>query len=185
MAAKATIQTTRATTKSPIAAMPSRPRIHAAASAPHVSAKSATTTTCTTQVDIAPDCRLAERVVREPRVDPPSAVHELGHAQVDDDAREGERLASLEPVLATHELEHPVDRDRGRLVEVLVEAERQPGVRRPGDRAVEREGRRARESVSCARSTGASIASCETSPSPWAACPSPAERSAPSTGIGR
>ena len=32
---------------------------------------------------------------------------------------------------------------------------------------------------------GASIASWETSPSPWRACPSPAETSPPSTGIGR
>src|SRR6185437_12174991 len=39
--------------------------------------------------------------------------------------------------------------------------------------------------VSCARSTGHSIAVPDTSPSPCAPCPSPASRSAPSTGIGR
>ena len=143
MAANATTQTARATTKSAIAATPSRPRIHAAASAPHVSAKSATTTTCTTQVDIASDCRLAKRVVRESRVDTPRAVHELRHAQVDDDARERQRLTPLDAVLAAHELEHPVDRERGRLVEILVEAEGQPGVRRPRDRVAAARDRRA------------------------------------------
>ncbi len=46
-------------------------------------------------------------------------------------------------------------------------------------------GRSSTESVSSSRSSGHSIAVCETSPSPWRACPSPAEKSAPSTGIGR
>src|SRR5439155_18579744 len=40
-------------------------------------------------------------------------------------------------------------------------------------------------SVSSARVSGHSIAVPDTSPSPWRACPSPAENSAPSTGIGR
>ena len=83
------------------------------------------------------DCRLAERVVREPRVNPLSAVHKLRHAEIDDDARQRECLAALEPVLATHELEHAVEGERRRLVEILVEAERQPGLRRPRDRVGE------------------------------------------------
>ena len=124
MAANAPTQTANAAANSAIAATPSRPRIHAAASAPHVSAKSATITTWTTHVDIASDCRLAKRVVREPRVDSANAVDHLRDAQVDDDARERERLATFETVLAPHELEHRVDRDRRRLVEILVESER-------------------------------------------------------------
>ena len=46
-------------------------------------------------------------------------------------------------------------------------------------------GRSSRTSSVTVASTGASIAVPETSPSPCAACPSPAEKSAPSTGIGR
>ena len=103
----------------------------------HTSARRApTTTTCTTQVDIASDCRLAKRVVRKSRVNPASAVHQLRHAQIDDDTRERQRLAPLEAVLATDEREHPVYGERRRLVEVLVEAEGQPRVRRPRDRVV-------------------------------------------------
>ena len=50
----------------------------------------------------------------------------------------------------------------------------------------ERSSRSSRTSiVICARSRGHSIAVPETSPWPWAAWPSPTERSAPSTGIGR
>ena len=52
IAANAAIQTTTATANSTSAAVPSRPRIHAAASTPQVSAKSATITTWTTHVDI-------------------------------------------------------------------------------------------------------------------------------------
>ena len=46
-------------------------------------------------------------------------------------------------------------------------------------------GRSSRRSSVSVASTGDSIAVPETSPSPCAACPSPAEKSAPSTGIGR
>ena len=107
IAANATTQATRATTNRATAATPSRPRIHAAASAPHVNAKSPTTTTCTTQVDIASDCRLAKRVVRKSRVNTASAVHQLCHAQIDDDTRERQRLAPLDAVLAAHDSSIP------------------------------------------------------------------------------
>ena len=92
-----------------------------------------------------------------------------------------ERLASAEPVLAHHELEHPLDRERSRLVEILVEPEGQPGLGRPRDRPLEPQVVADRERE-LRPLDGASIASCETSPSPCAACPSPAERSAPLDG---
>src|SRR5262245_7140486 len=139
MAAKAAIQTAAATARRATAATPSRPRIHAAASTPHVNAKSTTITTWTIHVDITSDCGLAERVVREPRVNPARAVDELRHAQVDHGAGQPERLAPLQAVLPAHEVEHAVDRDRSSLVEILVEAERQPCLRRPRDRPRELE----------------------------------------------
>ena len=95
IAANAAAHVTTASVKRAIAAMPSPPRIHAAASTPQTSAKIATMATWTTHVDIASNCRLVEGFVREPCVDSLSSVHELGHAQVDDDAREGKRLAPL------------------------------------------------------------------------------------------
>ena len=73
--------------------------------------------------------------MREAGVHAADAVHHLRDPQVDDDARERERLTPLEAVLAAHELEHRVDRERRRLVEVLVEPEREPRLGRPGDRA--------------------------------------------------
>ena len=118
-------------------------------------------------------------------MDAADAVHELRDAQVDDGARERERLAALESVLAPHQLQHVVDGERGRLVEILVEAEREPRLGRP------RVGLRElglvvqRRASARTRSAGHSIASCETSPSPCRAWQSPAEKSAPSTGIGR
>ena len=82
-------------------------------------------------------------------MDAADAVHELRHAQVDDGAGERQRVAALEAVLAAHQLQHPVDGERGGLVEVLVEAEREPGLGRPRDRARELERRRGASSVSC------------------------------------
>src|SRR5262245_12265550 len=90
IATNATIHTTSATAKSPIAATPSRPRIQATARAPHVSAKSVTITTWTTHVDIASDCRLAKRVVLDPGMHSANAVDHLRDAEVDDEARERE-----------------------------------------------------------------------------------------------
>ena len=78
-------------------------------------------------------------VIVAARVNSARAVHELGHAQVDDDARQRERFAPAQPVLALHEIQHAVDCDSCSLVEVLVEAERQPRVRRPRDGPSKRE----------------------------------------------
>ena len=50
-------------------------------------------------------------------------VHDLGHAQVDDDACECERVAPAEAVLALDQREDPPGRDPGCLVEIVVEAE--------------------------------------------------------------
>jgi len=63
-------------------------------------------------------------------VNSPRAVDKLRHTQVDNDTGESECLASREPVLALHEVEHPLDGERGCLVEVFVEAECQPRLRR-------------------------------------------------------
>ena len=49
------------------------------------------------------DCREANRVVRQHRVDALRAVHDLRHAEIDDHTRERERLPLLEAVLASHE----------------------------------------------------------------------------------
>ncbi len=67
------------------------------------------------------------------------AVHELRDSQVGDDTREGKSLAPLETELAAHELEERIDRDRRGLVEILVEAEREPCFRCPGDRRRQRQ----------------------------------------------
>src|SRR5262245_60594858 len=84
-------------------------------------------------------CREADGAVREHRVDTPNAVDHLRDPQVDGEAREGQRLGPLDAVLATHEPEHRVDRDRSRLVEILVEAEREPRRGRPRHRGRELE----------------------------------------------
>ena len=68
------------------------------------------------------------------RVDAERTVDKLCDAEVDDKARQRKRVTTLEIVLSPHEVEHCIGRDRSRLVEILVEAERQPGCRGPGDR---------------------------------------------------
>src|SRR4249919_959809 len=85
------------------------------------------------------DCREADRGVRQHRVDALRAVHELGDTQVDDDARERQRLTSAEAMLALHEVEHSLDRDRRSLVEILVEPEREPPLRSPRNRPLQPE----------------------------------------------
>src|SRR5262245_37636910 len=79
------------------------------------------------------------RVVAQHGVDALDAVHELGHAHVDDHARERQRIPALEPELAAHQPEHPVDGLRSRLVEILVEAEGEPRAVDPRDRVLELE----------------------------------------------
>jgi hypothetical protein len=95
IATSAATQTMIAATNRTIAARPSLPRIHAAASAPHVSAKRATITTWTIQVDIASDCRLAKRVVLEPGVHSTNAVDHLRDAEVNDEARQCEGFGTF------------------------------------------------------------------------------------------
>ena len=67
------------------------------------------------------------------------AVHELRHPEVDDDARERERISALEPELPVHQRKHPVDRLGRSLVEILVDAEREPGTVDARDRILELE----------------------------------------------
>src|SRR4051794_25265629 len=71
--------------------------------------------------------REPHRVVAQHRVRSPHAVDDLRDPQVDDHARQRERLPAPDPVLARQQREHPLERLRGGLVEVLVEAERDPG----------------------------------------------------------
>src|SRR5262249_55437720 len=59
--------------------------------------------------------------------------------EIHHEARQRKRFGTLQTVLAPHELEHRVDRERRRLVEILVEAEREPRIRRPSDRRRELE----------------------------------------------
>ena len=77
-------------------------------------------------------------------------------------------------------------RVRGGLAEILVEAERR-ATRRPSARSATASSRSSRTVERRAERARAGTRSrCrDTSPSPWRACPSPAEKSAPSTGIGR
>src|SRR5439155_14135060 len=77
------------------------------------------------------------RVVTEDSMHTFDTVHELRDAEVDDDARQRECVDTFEIELASHQLEHRIGRCGGRLVEVLVEAEREPGIRCPGDRRVQ------------------------------------------------
>ena len=77
--------------------------------------------------------------MRKERVDTLDLVHDLRDPEVDDEARERERIGSPHVVLASHELEHRVERNRGRLVEIFVEAEGRPGLGRPGDRGADLE----------------------------------------------
>ena len=74
---------------------------------------------------------------------------------------------ALEPELALHQIEHRRHRVLGREIEILVEAERDPRVARCARSASAARGRSS-SSVSCARSSGHSIAVPETSPSPCA-----------------
>jgi hypothetical protein len=53
-------------------------------------------------------------------------VDDLCHAQVDDHARQGQRIVTRDAVQLLQEVEHPVDRDPRRTREILVEAERNP-----------------------------------------------------------
>src|SRR5207302_642409 len=79
-----------------------------------------------------PSVREAYGVVAEHCVDAADAVDELRYPEVDDGARKRERFSPVETMLATHQLEHVLGRERGRLVEVLVEAEGEPRLGRPG-----------------------------------------------------
>ena len=111
------------------------------------------------------------------------AVDHLGHAQVDVEAREGQRVAPGEAVLAAEQVEHRVEGVDGRRRRGVAEAEREPA--RGAARQRRGQAQVLSAKVSSARSIGHSIAVPETSPSPWAAWPSPHENSAPSTAIGR
>ena len=114
------------------------------------------------------------------------AVHHLGDPEVDLQARLGRaRRAATRPYSRPDQLEHRVQgADRG-----LVERpRRRPNVIQPVGACGPAASSRAsslRRKVSSARSIGHSIAVPATSPSPWAAWPSPHENSAPSTSIGR
>ena len=110
----------------------------------------------------------------------------LGDAEVDVDAGVGERVAAGEVALALPgrssiafegDAAPPSSRSSSRPIVI-----HSVGVRASGVVNGEIGERR---SVSSARSIGHSIAVPETSPSPWAAWPSPVENSAPSTSIGR
>ena len=110
-------------------------------------------------------------------------VHDLGDAQVDHDRRERERVAPVEAVLAPHQRDHPVDGDlrRSPRCSSKPNVSHAPSIRAIGHSARGRRGGRASP-----RPRPAPRSPCpETSPSPWAAWPSPAEKRAPSTGIGR
>ena len=61
------------------------------------------------------------------------AVHDLSDGKVEDDARERERVRTIEAILPSHQVEHGLGRELGGDVEVLVEAERHPCVRDPRD----------------------------------------------------
>ncbi len=78
-----------------------------------------------------------ERVVAQDGVDAEVAVHDLRHAQVDDDRRERERVPAGEAELALHQLDHAVGGDLRGATEMLVEAEREPRAVDPRDRPLE------------------------------------------------
>jgi hypothetical protein len=72
--------------------------------------------------------------------------------KVDHNARKREGVPPLEAVLPPHQLEHPVDRLRRRLVEILVEPEREPGAVDPSDRVLELDlSERERQARACHR----------------------------------
>src|SRR5262249_41476338 len=79
------------------------------------------------------------RVVREHRVHTPDAVDDLRDAQVDRDAAERDRVRPVDPELALHHVQHRLDRVERRDVEVLVEAECQPGAGDARDRRAQLE----------------------------------------------
>ncbi len=62
--------------------------------------------------------------VGEDGVDAADAVDDLGDAEIDEEAGQGESLSPGEPVLFAHEVEHRVEGERHRLVQILVEPER-------------------------------------------------------------
>ena len=110
-------------------------------------------------------------------------VDDLGHAQVDDDARERERVAALEPELALHQVEHRRHRLLRGEVEVLGEAERDPGGLRASDRRTELElGKLERQLRALDRALDRRAGNLAVALRRVAV---PAEKSAPSTLIGR
>src|SRR5262249_19920661 len=82
---------------------------------------------------------LPDRPVAQDRVDALDAVHELRDVVVDGDARERQRPLAVDAELALHQVEHRLGREPGGDVEILVEAEGDPCIRRPRDRHAELE----------------------------------------------
>ena len=129
--------------------------------------------------------RSPNRVVAQDRVHAEHLVDDLGDAEVDDDRREARARPPREsPCSRSIRSSIPSTAIRAARAEVLVEAERQPGAVDPGDRPLERRGRRGRRASPPPR------------PAPRSPCPRPRRRpgrrgrrrrrsSAPSTGIGR
>ena len=98
---------------------------------------------------------------------PSDTVHELRDPQVDHDARQRQCVDTFQVELVLHQLEHRIRGCAGGFVESSVKAEREAsatqatGVFSGGPSSI--------ASVSSSRSSGHSIAVCETSPSPWRA----------------
>src|SRR4051794_24106404 len=67
-------------------------------------------------------------------VDAADAVHYLRNMHIHDDACQGVRLRSLDPVLLNDKVEHGVDSDSRGHVEVFVEGESYPAGGRVGSR---------------------------------------------------
>ena len=113
----------------------------------------------------------------------PDIVGDLGDPQVDGGAGQGQGGGPGQPVPGLHPDQHGLQRVPHGLVQVLAEAERDPAGRvsacTPGT------GGSVTRSTTTSVVIAHSIAVPLTSPSPWAACPSPRHSSAPGTVTGR
>src|SRR5579883_278767 len=81
---------------------------------------------------------LFKDVLRDHAVDALDAVHDLRHLEIDGDAGEGIGVLAREALFRAEEVDRLADRHLHRLLEVLVEAERDPVRRRLGPRPGER-----------------------------------------------